>query len=218
MNKNPCGGISRSAYRGYRVARDEFSRKGEMKKQFSKSASSEEGRGRARKRREGEAREKMYLVQCIAWALHRSHVREGRKIRERRCREERECVYTIYDRERRICSRFVCVVHERSGEPLWPYSKRATSLRLEECGNRLSRSCISILPSNTGRTLIYTRTYIYSDRATFTNARLAPRYLSLSLYLGRTHTSRTNDTASYNTRASNIIGPILPPREINVSS
>lgn len=62
------------------------------------------------------------------------------------------------------------------------------------------------------------RTHAHSDRATFTNARLAPRYLSLSLYLGHTHTPRTNDTASYNTRASNIIGPILPPREINVSS
>lgn len=42
--------------------------------------------------------------------------------------------------------------------PLWPYSKRATSLRLEECGNRLSRSCISILPSSIGHMYSYTRT------------------------------------------------------------
>lgn len=49
-------------------------------------------------------------------------------------------------RERERDGAFVCTVHDQG--PL-AYSKRAASLHLEECGNRLSRSCISILPSDT---------------------------------------------------------------------
>jgi len=65
-----------------------------------------------------------------------------------------ERVYT--DREAYLALR-MRRVRDRE-RPLWPYSKRATSLRLEECGNRLSRSCISILPSSIGHMYSYTRT------------------------------------------------------------
>lgn len=149
--------------------------------------------------------------------------REGERYRG--CRSER------YDRGV-SAARSLRMRRARSRAPLWPYSKRATSLRLEECGNRLSRSCISILPSDTGQRLAraYARTHTQTHiRRTYMTAFhnihralcLRPsRSLSFSrsLYLGHTHTPRTNDTASYNTRASNIIGPILPPREINVST
>ena len=108
---------------------------------------------------------------------------------------------------------FVCVLRVLL-VPL-TYSKRATSLHLEECGNRLSRSCISILPN----------VHIQSrPTCTLLHTQYTPVHSHMKRTRVRTYTCdferkpRTNDIASYNTRASNITGAILPPAEINVSS
>lgn len=80
---------------------------------------------------------------------------------------------------------------------------------------------------------IYLFTYIQSERGKSTTSCTLTRSLyassfSHTIYIHKhRHTPihyhieprpRTNDIASYNTRASNITGAILPPREINVSS
>lgn len=143
--------------------------------------------------------------------------REGRKIRGEMQWQKREYIQT----ERRICGSLALRMRRAR-------DRESPSGRIQSAQRRsVSRNAAIdyhgpayryYRPTSGKRVHTHTHTHAYTDRATFTNARLAPRYLSLSLYLGHTHTPRTNDTASYNTRASNIIGPILPPREINVSS
>lgn len=105
-------------------------------------------------------------------------------------------------------SRFVCVVHDRQrdreskreNESAPPaYSKRTTSLRLEECGNRLSRSCISILPSTHRANArardgagTHTYTHIRTGRL---HKRLAPSFslsLSFPISVPRPHAHTAN--------------------------
>lgn len=122
-------------------------------------------------------------------------------------------------------ARFVCVVHDR-GPPLAVFKARnvAPSRGMRQSIITVLHIDTTVRHRATSRARTHTQIHRYIHDQPSQTPRLAPRSVSLSLsfsrslYLGHTHTPRTNDTASYNTRASNIIGPILPPREINVST
>lgn len=182
----PCDIITRSFK--YSLIESRISRricKGrEMKKPFRASIA----RARKRKRRSAR-RDESYTADRVGAG---SLTRANDNVTDREGRRKRGYIQT----ERRICSRFACIVHEIGRAPLAVFKARNVSRNAAiDYHGPAYRYYRPTSASAYTHTHTHTRG-VHSDRATFTNARLAPRYLSLSLYLGHTHTPRTNDTAS----------------------